>query len=118
MSRDGAAHGPQQFIASLLRQPPESRPGPAALPVPVASAAEVIDVARRLALLGLPDEQSQPTPPPELLRLAMALVVDEHPSAPTWSPADRGTLGAWVALLIARRGEDGVQHLIRALNLD
>ncbi|MFE0462528.1 hypothetical protein ACFW1A_25060, partial [Kitasatospora sp. NPDC058965] len=53
---------------------------------------------------------------PDLLRLAGALVVDEHPSAAGWSAGERDELTAWVAVLIDRRGEDGVQALLYALN--
>ncbi|MFF7634581.1 hypothetical protein ACFZB9_15700 [Kitasatospora sp. NPDC008050] len=100
----------------MVSRPQESRPGQPALPVPEASAAEVIATTQRITQLGRPDERTCPTPQPDLLRLATTLVVDEHPSAPNWSAADRGALSCWVAVLIERRGEDGVQHLIRALN--
>ncbi|GAB2749252.1 hypothetical protein GCM10010442_80150 [Kitasatospora kifunensis] len=100
----------------MLTRPTESQSGQPALPVPEASAAEVIATAQRITRLGPSAEPCSPTPQPDLLRLATALVVDEHPSASSWSAADRGALSAWVAVLIERRGEDGVQHLIRALN--
>ncbi|WP_329569270.1 hypothetical protein [Kitasatospora sp. NBC_01266] len=119
MSPDDSSARARQLIASWLEVSPDSRPGPPALPVPQGAAAEVIATARRIALPDLPDlpaEHSHPNAPPELLRLAMALVVDEHPSAATWFAADRTELARWVAMLIEHRGEDGVQDLVRALN--
>ncbi|MGW6913462.1 hypothetical protein ACWGB8_06525 [Kitasatospora sp. NPDC054939] len=117
-------------MASLVARQTPAEPGPPALPVPPAPADEVIAVARRLAERGGPAEPGRPdrpagrgrsggrdhaAPPPELVRLARALVVDEHPSAPSWSEADRVLLAAWVAVLIEQQGEDGVQELIAAL---
>jgi hypothetical protein len=48
--------------------------------------------------------------------VASALVVDEHPSSPSWSPVERERVVTWVATLIEHRGEDGVQELLRELN--
>ncbi|WP_431676428.1 hypothetical protein [Kitasatospora sp. KL5] len=114
MALDGPS--PREFVASLLARPPEVRPGLSALPVPDAPADEVIAVARRLALRGLPGEHLRPNPPAALLRLATALVVDEHPSASSWLPADRALLAAWVSVLIDRDGEEGVEEFVRALD--
>ncbi|MBV6701890.1 hypothetical protein [Kitasatospora aureofaciens] len=108
---------PRELIAALLAEGAESLPGLPALPVPPAAAAEdVIAVARRLALDGLPPGRWRPVSSPGLLRLAEALVVDEHPSAPGWTPEERERVTTWVAVLIEHRGEDGVQDLIRALD--
>lgn len=120
MPPDDSSAGARQLIASLMQAPPaDICAGPPALPVPAAAAGEVIAAARRIALPDLPDlpaRRSHPKPPPELLRLAMAMVVDEHPSAASWVAADRAELARWVAVLIEHRGEDGVQDLVRALN--
>ncbi|MBW5485631.1 hypothetical protein [Streptomyces bambusae] len=88
-----------------------------ALDVPRAAAAEVTDAAARL--LGL----SPRTRPPagtgahfdELCRIARVLVVDEHPSAARWSEVERATVTRWIAVLVARDGEDGVQALLGEL---
>lgn len=116
MSRDGSSGDPRRLIAFLPGRQPEPVPGPPLLPVPGASAIEVISTVRRLVLPDLPSVRPCPAPRPELLRLATVLVVDEHPSAPAWSAADRETVAEWVAVLIEYRGEDGVQALLRALD--
>ncbi|GHH77246.1 hypothetical protein GCM10018781_50350 [Kitasatospora indigofera] len=115
MSRDGSSGDPRRLIASWRARPPEPVAGPPLLPVPEASAVEVITAVRRLVRPGPPSVRPRPAPRPELLRLATALVVDEHPSAPAWSATDRETVAEWVAVLIEYRGEDGVQALLRAL---
>ncbi|MFZ3474350.1 hypothetical protein ACODT3_04335 [Streptomyces sp. 4.24] len=51
----------------------------------------------------------------ELRLLARALVVDEHPSAGRWTDTERLDVASWVALLLDRYGEDGVQWLVTAL---
>ncbi|MDH6707592.1 hypothetical protein P3T27_004329 [Kitasatospora sp. MAA19] len=106
----------REVVAALVRQEEPSRPGPPVLAVPEGAAEEVITVARRLALRALPTERWRTEPAPGLQELAAALVVDEHPSAPGWSPAERERLAAWVAVLIEHRGEEGVQELVRVLN--
>ncbi|MBO1414210.1 hypothetical protein [Streptomyces sp. FH025] len=112
------ADGPQarEFVAGLVRAGVPSLPGASGLAVPEGAADEVIAAARRLALRALPAERRRPEPAPELLALATALVVDEHPSAPGWTAAERERLAEWVALLIEHRGEDGVQDLVGELN--
>lgn len=108
--------------------PREGAPGPGAdggaLPVRDSGAREVAAAARRLALRGLAEERSAARPdgyggpdgPPEvsdaLHRIARGLVVDEHPSAWRWTRAERNEVAHWVALLMRRFGEDGVQELI------
>ncbi|TYC70440.1 hypothetical protein [Streptomyces sp. CB01881] len=114
MEPDGRRPG--EFIAALVREGAEVLPGPPALAVPAAPADEVIAAARRLALAARPQRRPGPAPAPTLLRLATALVVDEHPSAPAWSEAERERLAGWVAVLIEHRGEDGVEELVGALN--
>ncbi|MFD0278115.1 hypothetical protein ACFVHB_29995 [Kitasatospora sp. NPDC127111] len=125
MAADGP--GPREVIAALVGEGAEILPGPPALEVPEASADTVIAAARRLALRALPRERRRqdrsglpaltpdPDPDPGLRRVAAVLFVDEHPSAPAWSAADRDRLAAWVAVLIEQRGEDGVQDLIAVL---
>ncbi|MFE7595484.1 hypothetical protein ACFU6K_39415 [Kitasatospora sp. NPDC057512] len=110
-----AADGPEarEFVAALVRAGAPSAAGPAGLAVPEAEAEEVIAVARRLALRAAPEER--PGPETGLLGVATALVVDEHPSAPGWSAAERQLLAGWVAVLIEHRGEDGVRELLGAL---
>ncbi|MFI9274925.1 hypothetical protein ACIGXM_30080 [Kitasatospora sp. NPDC052896] len=88
---------------------------PGGLAVPAAEASAVIAAARRLALRGLPEKWVPPPPPRELLLVAEVLVVDEHPSAPDWTAAERGQAVRWVAVLVGRFGEDGVQSLVRVL---
>ncbi|WP_157850079.1 MULTISPECIES: hypothetical protein [Kitasatospora] len=87
--------------------------------VPESAAREVAAVARRLALGG-PDEGGAG----ELLEasaglrgVARALVVDEHPSAGRWTRAERDEVARWVALLMHRFGEGGVQLLLAELSL-
>ncbi|MET8546816.1 hypothetical protein ABZW03_40325 [Kitasatospora sp. NPDC004799] len=112
-----AADGPEvrEFVAALVRAGEPSAAGPAGLAVPEAEAEEVIAVARRLALRAVPEGRWWPRPEPGLLGVATALVVDEHPSAPRWSAAERQRLATWVAVLIEHRGEDGVGELLSAL---
>ncbi|MFJ9693876.1 hypothetical protein [Kitasatospora sp. NPDC101183] len=102
-------------VTELLREKAPPRPGRPALTVPEQPAVQVIAQARRLATEVAPRGRHRPTP--DLLRVAKALVVDEHPSAPGWSAAERELLAGWVAVLIEHRGEDGVQQLVSALNL-
>ncbi|MGA5824029.1 hypothetical protein ACPC54_40055 [Kitasatospora sp. NPDC094028] len=112
----------REYLAALVRGPEPTRSAPPVLAVPERPAAEVIAVARRLALGEVSGEATSsgpgpvPLPLPELLGVAAALVVDEHPAAAGWSTADRKLLTRWVAVLIERRGEDGVQDLVRALD--
>ncbi|MFE7525169.1 hypothetical protein ACFU7Y_05550 [Kitasatospora sp. NPDC057542] len=115
--RGMAADGPEAraFVAALVRAGAPSVSGPAGLAVPEAAATEVIAVARRMALRAVPEGWWQPRPAPGLLGMATALVVDEHPSAPHWSAAERQRLATWVAVLIEHRGEEGVQELLGAL---
>ncbi|MFF4380794.1 hypothetical protein ACIQI7_03045 [Kitasatospora sp. NPDC092039] len=115
--RGTAADEPEarEFIAALVRSGAPSVAGPAGLAVPEAAADEVIALARRLALRAVPEGRLWPRPAPGLLGMATALVVDEHPSAPRWSAAERQRLATWVAMLIEHRGEDGVRELLRAL---
>ncbi|MFI8460656.1 hypothetical protein [Kitasatospora sp. NPDC085464] len=82
--------------------------------VPPAAAREVIAVARRMALHGR-QGRTWPAPGAEHLMLARALVVDEHPSAAAWSECERVELAGWIAVLVRRFGEDGVQQLTAAL---
>ncbi|MEU9041669.1 MULTISPECIES: hypothetical protein [unclassified Kitasatospora] len=111
--------GPEarEFVAALVRAGAPSGAGPTGLGVPEASAEVVIAVARRLALRAVPQGRWRPgSAPSGLLRVASALVVDEHPSASGWSAAERERLARWVAMLIEHRGEDGVEDLVRELN--
>lgn len=110
----------RELIASwLAAEPREEAPTGEAgcghgLPAPPAGGAEVAAAARRLALRGL--DGSRLLPVPDGLRLvAEALVVDEHPSAPGWAPLERAEVVEWVAMLLHRFGEDGVQELIAEL---
>ncbi|MFG2905184.1 hypothetical protein ACGF13_09000 [Kitasatospora sp. NPDC048286] len=115
----------RRLIASWLADEAEPAPVPstgaqrpvAALPaawvVPEAAAREVVATARRLALRGLAG--ARPTPGADHLVLARVLVVDEHPSAPTWSERERAELAEWVAILVLRFGEEGVERLTAAL---
>jgi len=93
--------GPQGFVT-------------AGLDVPPANAHVVIATARRLAVQGLSAGLS-PMPSPRLYLLAQALVVDQHPSAHTWNERERARVAKWVAVLMERFGEDGVQLLTAAL---
>lgn len=104
------------FVAALLADgAADHDPDPAAaLPVPEADARTVVREARRLAQRGL-SGSVRPVPDEGLTAVAEALVVDEHPSAHRWSEGERREAVRWVALLIERFGEDGVQELIMAL---
>ncbi|MFF2774443.1 hypothetical protein ACFVU3_06010 [Streptomyces sp. NPDC058052] len=81
------------------------------LDVPEATAAEVTGVLVRLlgttAPVGSPD--------PEALLIARVFVVDEHPSAARWSEGERRSVAGLAAALVARRGEEGVEALVREL---
>ncbi|MFF3074223.1 hypothetical protein ACFVSN_40465 [Kitasatospora sp. NPDC057904] len=106
----------RRLIASWLAV--EDVPGPAAAPygwqVPAAAARDVVAVARRLAVQGLAG-RPWPVPTAAHLLLARALVTDEHPSAAGWTERERTELAGWVAVLVQRFGEDGVQRLTAAL---
>ncbi|MFE7513168.1 hypothetical protein ACFU8I_18390 [Streptomyces sp. NPDC057540] len=81
------------------------------LDVPEATAAEVTGVLVRLlgatAPVGSPD--------PEALLIARVFVVDEHPSAARWSEGERRSVAGLAAVLVAHRGEEGVEALVREL---
>ncbi|MEU4081853.1 hypothetical protein DEJ45_01030 [Streptomyces venezuelae] len=81
------------------------------LDVPEATAAEVTGALGRLlgatAPVGSPD--------PEALLIARVFVVDEHPSAVRWSEGERRTVAGLAAALVAHRGEEGVEALVREL---
>ena len=79
-------------------------------PDAVPGAPEVIRAARSLALCGL--SGAGVLPPPELRLVAEALVVDEYLSAGGWTAEERRRTVRWVAVLIDRFGEDGVQALL------
>ncbi|MER7846037.1 hypothetical protein ABTZ03_19025 [Kitasatospora sp. NPDC096077] len=106
------------YIAALVGMGAPVVPGPSGLAVPAGTADGVTAVARRLAMAVLPDRRHRTEPTPGLLAVARSLVVDEHPSAPGWTVAERERLAGWVAVLIEHRGEDGVEELVRALNGD
>ncbi|MFI9274320.1 hypothetical protein ACIGXM_26965 [Kitasatospora sp. NPDC052896] len=112
----------RRLIAGWLSEPCDDRaPATAArslgtgLAVPPAGAERVAGTARRLATEGLGGG-----PPPEadpgLRLLAEVLVLDEHPSAVGWTPAERAAVLDWVTLLVHRFGEDGVQRLVAELS--
>ncbi|MGW3043761.1 hypothetical protein ACWC9T_27790 [Kitasatospora sp. NPDC001159] len=88
--------------------------GPTGWNVPPAPAREVVAVARRLAVQGLAGRAWSVPAAAHLLR-ARVLVVDEHPSANDWTERERVELGGWVAVLMQRSGEEGVQRLTAAL---
>ncbi|MFD7902765.1 hypothetical protein ACFV4G_11015 [Kitasatospora sp. NPDC059747] len=111
----------RRLIASWLAEAVEDVedvPGRAAAPygwqVPAAAARDVVAVARRLAVQGLAG-RPWPVPTAAHLLLARALVTDEHPSAAAWTERERTELAGWVAVLVQRFGEDGVQRLTAAL---
>jgi hypothetical protein len=85
------------------------------LDVPHAPAEVVIATARRVATSGR-WTGPRPDPAPELRSVAEAMVLDEHPSASGWTLAERRDALDWIALIIARFGEDGVQRLVAELN--
>jgi hypothetical protein len=97
---------------------PEEDYGPdlgTGLDVPHAPAEVVIAAARRVATSGR-WTGPRPDPAPELRSVAEAMVLDEHPSASGWTLAERRDALDWIALIIARFGEDGVQRLVAELN--
>jgi hypothetical protein len=85
------------------------------LDVPLAPAEVVIASARRIATAGR-WIGPRPDPTPELRSVAEAMVLDEHPSSPEWTLAERRDALDWIALIIDRFGEDGVQRLVAELN--
>ena len=90
-------------------------PEPTGLAVPHADADTVIRAAHRLATAGRTDQSTWGAPPTEAALIARALVVDEHPSAFVWSASEREQAVEWIAHLIHRQGEDGVQRLVETL---
>ncbi|MFD8785905.1 hypothetical protein [Kitasatospora sp. NPDC059599] len=114
----------RRLIAAWLAGEAEPPAGPArsagTLPpgwtVPPAPARDVVGTARRLALDGLAG-RACPAPGPDDLLLARVLMVDEHPSAAAWTEEERVELTGWVAVLVRRFGEDGVQQLTAALTV-
>ncbi|MGV9263212.1 hypothetical protein ACWDRR_00950 [Kitasatospora sp. NPDC003701] len=107
----------RELIASWLAAEPQVEAvsgeagGGEGLPAPPGGGREFAEAARRLALRGL-DGSRLPAVPGGLRLIAEALVVDEHPSAARWTPLERAEAVEWVALLLHRFGEDGVQELI------
>ncbi|HEY5837241.1 hypothetical protein [Streptomyces sp.] len=96
-------------------------PDTPALDVPPTDAHTVIATVRDLlgpqarhatphGLTGLTDRRFA-----DLRLLAEAMVLDEHPSAPGWSAAERHEAACWTAVLIERQGDDGVERLLDAL---
>lgn len=81
------------------------------LDVPEATAAEV--TAALVRLLGAAAPAGPPDP--EALLIARVFVVDEHPSAARWSEGERRSVAGAAAVLVARRGEEGVEALVREL---
>ncbi|WP_035792329.1 hypothetical protein [Kitasatospora mediocidica] len=117
----------RQVIAGLLAgqaaaeqapgDPPSGEPAAGGgLAVPQARAAEVIAAARSLARRGATGGPAG-LPSVQLQLIAEALVVDEHPSASGWTSQERQAAAHWVAVLIERFGEDGVQRLLLALTV-
>lgn len=81
------------------------------LDVPEATAAEVTGALVRLLGSTVPVG----SPDPEALLIARVFVVDEHPSAARWSEGERRSVAGLAAVLVARRGEEGVEALVREL---
>lgn len=112
----------RRLISGLLADPSPAEPPTTGLEfggglaVPAARAAEVIAAAESLARRGA-GRRPPGIAPAELRRLAAALVVDQHPSAAGWTPQERRLTAHWVALLIERYGDDGVQRLLLALTV-
>ncbi|MFD3945150.1 hypothetical protein [Streptomyces sp. NPDC058579] len=116
---DERADGHADEVRALLRSwsahavpAPDDPAAGTALDVPPAAVAEVTDAVLRL--LGQP-AGPLPAGSDELCRIARVLVVDEHPSAAGWTEAERVDVARWIAVLIARDGEEGVQSLVREL---
>jgi hypothetical protein len=97
---------------SAAQEPGEPATG---LPVPHASAREVIAAACRLATDGRP-AHPHVQPAYGLRLIAEAMVLDEHPSAGDWTAEERREALDWITLLIHRQGEDGVQRLVGELS--
>ncbi|MDH6133285.1 hypothetical protein P3T37_002680 [Kitasatospora sp. MAA4] len=117
----------RQLIAGLLagQTAAEEAPGDpplggpdfgGGLVVPQARAAEVIAAAEALARRGTAGRPVD-LPSVQLRLIAEALVIDEHPSAAGWTARERQLAAHWVAVLIERFGEDGVQRLLLALTV-
>jgi hypothetical protein len=112
------ATGRDDGPAPPRRSGPDNEPGPdrgTGLDVPPAPVEVVIAAARRVATTGR-WTGPRPDPAPELRSMAEAMVLDEHPSAPEWTLAERRDALDWIALVIDRFGEDGVQRLVAELN--
>ncbi|MGW5848697.1 hypothetical protein ACWFQ8_12220 [Streptomyces sp. NPDC055254] len=126
-------------VRSLLRSwlrdtvPAHDDPEPAAprtgLDVPEAAASEVMDaVSRVLGLSTAPGGRPVMSPAAlaalsgqsaalfgELCLLVRVLVVEEHPSAAGWTEDERRAVACWISVLIGRRGDDGVEAILREL---
>jgi hypothetical protein len=95
---------------------PDDAPGlGTGLEVPPAPAKNVIVAARHIATSGR-WTGPWPDPAPEFRSVAEAMVLDEHPSAGEWTLAERRDALDWIARVIDRFGEDGVQRLVAELN--
>ncbi|MGF1428317.1 hypothetical protein [Kitasatospora sp. LaBMicrA B282] len=120
----------RRLIEAWLSEPPTlpelpELPEPAELPelaepasglaVPPAAADVVVAAARRLATEEDVAAEDLGAPDAGLRLLAEVMVLDEHPSAATWTCAERTEVLDWLTLLIHRFGEDGVQRLVAAL---
>lgn len=131
---DAAADEVRSLLRSWLRDtvPAEEDPEPAAtgtgLDVPEAAASQVTEaVTRLLGLSAAPGERPAPPAVPgaldsrsaapfdELCLLARVLVVEEHPSSAGWTEDEREVVTRWIAVLIGRRGDEGVEALLREL---
>ncbi|MFC7795403.1 hypothetical protein [Streptomyces cinereoruber] len=81
------------------------------LDVPEATAAAVAGALVRLLGTTAPAV----APDPGALLIARVFVVDEHPSAAGWSEEERRSVAGLAATLVARRGEEGIEALVREL---
>ncbi|MEV6954867.1 hypothetical protein [Streptomyces sp. NPDC051183] len=115
---DAAADEVRSLLRSWLRDTvpaeadtdPDSPAAGTGLDVPEATAAQVTDAVTRL--LGL---SAAPSPSDELCLLARVLVVEEHPSSAGWTEDEQEAVTRWIAVLIGRRGDEGVEALLSEL---
>ncbi|MFF0486604.1 hypothetical protein [Streptomyces sp. NPDC004435] len=109
---DGAGALPRAWLPDVGPEDEDPLDGTVTgLDVPEATAAEV--TAALVRLLGTAAPAGPPDP--EALMIARVFVVDEHPSAARWSEGERRSVAGAAAVLVARRGEEGVEALVREL---
>jgi hypothetical protein len=108
----------RRLIGTWLSRPvpPREGAGPATRTdeAGTGAAEDVIALARRLATSARWSGHPR-RPSPALRLIAEVMVLEELVSTRGWTPAERRDALDWIALVIDRLGEDGVESLIAGL---